>query len=296
MPRCSVRRFFTGLLSSRHFLSTLYARLHSELLRPTKWQAGSYSSLFALVVLLMLSGTMMGWQGRNILATSIMRNYLLQADVIFTPGPEHASPHTKVHNTADQVSTNFDPASGRLLISSSAPVHLTPQSLMFTATATTTINPGLLTSHMDTGSRLQIPALSVDAPIETVGTQANGNMDLPSLHIADGVGWYQKGPWPGQMGSAVIDGYVSHPDSSPAIFSRLGDLHAGDLVLIVNADGSEQHFYVASLNTYLANHVPLANIFKDTSGIYLNLITCNSAGASDEQQSTEPLIVHTVQN
>lgn len=160
MPRCSMRQFLTDLLSSRYLLSSFYARLRSGLLRPTKWQARSHGSLFALVVLLMLSGTMLGWQGRNILATSIVRNYLLQTDVIFTPGPERASAHTKVHNTADQVSTNFDPASGRLLISSSAPVHLTPQSLMFSATATTSTNPSLLTSHMDTGSRLQFLRLA----------------------------------------------------------------------------------------------------------------------------------------
>lgn len=294
MPRCRVRLFFTGLLSSRHFLSSLCARLRFNVLRPTKLQSSGQGSLFALVVLLMLFGMVIGWEGKNILATSSFRNYLLQANIIFTPGPEHAGTRTKVHNTADQVSTNFDPASGRLLISSSAPVHLTPQPL--TLTATTTSNSGLLTSHMDTGSRLQIPALSLDAPIETVGTQANGNMDVPSLHVANGVGWYQKGPWPGQRGSAVIDGYVSHPDNSPAIFSRLGDLHAGDLVLIVNSDGSEQHFYVAFLSTYLANHVPLANIFGDTSGVYLNLVTCDGVGASNEQQSTEPLIVHAVQN
>jgi LPXTG-site transpeptidase (sortase) family protein len=294
MQRFRWRLSFTGRSFGKQYLLSLRDQLRFKFLRPFKKQSVRQSSLFALVVVLMLFGTIIGWEGKNVLDTSIFMNYLLHANITFTPVPEQTGTHARVHNTSDQISTNFDPSSGRLLISSVAPIHLTEQPLM--STATPTIDPGMRTSHMDTGSRLQIPALSIDAPIETVGTQKNGTMDVPLLHLLDGVGWYQNGPWPGQRGSAVIDGYVSHADSSAAIFSQLGDLHEGDLILIVNPDGSEQHFHVMSLSTYLPDNVPLAHIFRDASGVYLNLITCNDAWTSVAQQTIETLIVHAVQN
>jgi hypothetical protein len=294
MQRFRLRLSFTVRSSSRRHLVSLYNYLSFKQHRLIKSQPARQSSLFALVVLLMLCGTIIGWGGKNILDTSLFKSYLFHANIAFTPVPEHASTSTRVHNTADQISTNFDPASGRLSISSAAPIQLTEPPLL--STVTPTIDPGMLISHRDTGSRLQIPVLGIDAPIETVDTAQDGDMDVPMLHMLDGVGWYQNGPWPGQLGSAVIDGYTSRPDSSAAIFSRLGDLRSGDLILIVNQDGSEQHFRVVSLRTYLPNSVPREQIFRDTSGVYLNLITCSGDWTSVTQQPIEPLIVHAIQN
>src|SRR3982074_2524002 len=56
--------------------------------------------------------------------------------------------------------------------------------------------------------KLQIPSISVDSPVEQVGVDKSGNMDVPK-QLAD-VAWYSPGVVPGQPGDAVIAG---HKDS-----------------------------------------------------------------------------------
>jgi hypothetical protein len=242
----------------------------------------------------MLLGIIIGWGGNNVFSTSRLMNYMPRSNIAFTPDTDHPIMHTRSHGTADEISTNFDPTTSRLRISPLGTTKLTKRPLIPTSTSTT--DPDVLRAHMDTGSRLQIPILSIDAPIETVGMRKNGHMDAPLLHMLDGVGLYQNGVELGQKGSAVIDGYGRRPDGSPAIFNHLGDLHPGDLILIINLDGSEQHFHVVTLQKYSLNQVPLARIFGDTSGVYLNLITCDGDWMSSAQQTKEPLVVYAAQN
>src|SRR4051812_23415107 len=54
--------------------------------------------------------------------------------------------------------------------------------------------------------RLRIPAINVDAKIQSVGLGKSGNMAVPSNYTD--AAWYRDGPAPGQLGSAVIDGHV----------------------------------------------------------------------------------------
>ena len=294
MQRFRLRRFSRDRVSRAQRLSSRCERLRVKLSWSPDTQPARQSSLFALVVLLMLFGIIIGWGWKNVAGTANVMNYLPRSNIAFTPDSDHPSMHARTHDTADQISTNFDSSSGILRTSSSEPTKLTRRSL--TPTAISTIDPNGLRGHMDTGSRLQIPRLSIDAPIEAVGIRKNGHMDAPLLHMLDGVGLYQNGVRPGQIGSAVIDGYSRRPDGSPAIFKRLGDLHAGDLILIVNQDGSEQHFHVVSLQTYLFDQVPLGRIFWNTSGAYLNLLICDGDWLSPAQQTKKPLVVYAAQN
>lgn len=294
MQRFRLRRFFRDRVSRTQRLSSRCERLRVKLSWSPDTQPARQSSLFALVVLLMLLGIIIGWGWKNVVGTSNLMNYIPRSNIAFTPDSDHPSMHTRIHDTSDQISTNFDSSSGSLRASSLEPTKRTEQPLI--PTATSTIGPDVLRGHMNTGSRLQIPMLSIDAPIETVGIRKNGHMDTPLLHMLDGVGLYQNGVRPGQIGSAVIDGYSRRPDGSPAIFNRLRDLHSGALILIVNQDGSEQHFHVVSLHTYSLARVPLERIFWDTSGAYLNLLICDGDWLSPAQQTKEPLVVYAAKN
>jgi sortase (surface protein transpeptidase) len=291
MQRFRLRRFASNRASRAQRLLSRHERLRLKLSWSPDRQPARQSSLFALVVLLMLFSIIIGWGGKNVFGSSSLIDYLPRSNIAFTPAVDHPIMHTKIHDTADQISTNFDASSGRLSrISSPNSTRLMEQSL--TPITTVTVDPAALSEHMNTGSRLQIPRLSVDAPIETVGIRQNGHMDVPLLHMLDGVGLYQNGIQPGQRGSAVIDGYGIRPDGSPAIFKRLGDLRPGDRILIVNQDGSEQHFHVVTLQKYKLDQVPVARIFEDTSGAYLNLLACDGDWMSPAQQTKEPLIVY----
>src|SRR6266702_2349395 len=85
--------------------------------------------------------------------------------------------------------------------------------------------------------RLLIPAIGVNASIESVGVRPDGRMETPAQRPWNDVGWYNSGPRPGERGSAVIAGHLDRPGGNPAVFWRLRDLRVGDSVLVVDASG-----------------------------------------------------------
>ena len=109
----------------------------------------------------------------------------------------------------------------------------------------------------------------------------------------DDVGWYQTGPVPGQRGSAVIDGHLDRPGGYPAVFWRLRELHAGDTVIVMNAQGKAVHFHVTQVAFYAPQAAPLQEIFGNGGGTYLNLITCAGDWIPDQHQTTQRLVVYT---
>lgn len=141
---------------------------------------------------------------------------------------------------------------------------------------------------------LVIPAIDVNAPIESVGTLPGGAMAVPVQRQWDGVGWYRYGPWPGEQGSAVIDGHLDRPGGSPAVFWRLRDLHVGDLVMVVNTGEQALRFRVIQIAAYEPANAPLRQIFRNNSGKFLNLITCAGTWIPSIHQTTLRLVVYTV--
>jgi sortase (surface protein transpeptidase) len=142
--------------------------------------------------------------------------------------------------------------------------------------------------------RLLIPAIGVNAPVEALGTLPNGDLQVPIQHPWEDVGWYQDGPVPGQVGSAVIDGHMDRPGELPAVFWNLHRLHMRDWIQIVLADGSSVSFRVTQVSTYPPTTMPLSRIFEDTSGTYLNLITCAGIWIPSQQQTSLRLVVYSV--
>lgn len=147
--------------------------------------------------------------------------------------------------------------------------------------------------EMNAGARLLIPAIGIDAPVEPVGVLSNGVLNVPQINQWTGVGWYKDGPVPGQAGSAIIDGHLDRPGGSPAVFWNLHQLQRGDMVMVVDAQGQTLHFQVVQLQAYQPNVAPLEKIYGDTSGIHLNLITCDGPWISSQHQTAERLVVYT---
>src|SRR5579884_3020692 len=76
-----------------------------------------------------------------------------------------------------------------------------------------------------TPMRLRIPAIGLDAAVEELGVDDQGQLQTPVRW--EDVGWYVVGPYPGEAGSAALAGHVdSH--LGPAVFYRLHELKAGD--------------------------------------------------------------------
>lgn len=123
---------------------------------------------------------------------------------------------------------------------------------------------------------LEIPAIGLTTDVLvplTVG--ADGILPAPVDHAT--AGWHTRGPTPGQLGPAVIAGHVDGPDG-PAIFYRLGELVAGDVVSVTREDGSVARFTVDSVGRYPKAEFPTSEVYGNTTDrAEIRLITCGGA-------------------
>jgi sortase (surface protein transpeptidase) len=118
---------------------------------------------------------------------------------------------------------------------------------------------------------LTIPALSIHIAVGTLGLQADDQVMVPtSTHV---VGWYDDGPTPGQVGSAVILGHV---DSyvGPGTFYYLKDMKAGNSILVTLADGTSEHFIVTDVVQYSKAAFPDQLVYGSHGTRSLQLVTC----------------------
>ncbi len=142
-------------------------------------------------------------------------------------------------------------------------------------------------------ARLSIPAIGVNAPIEKVGIQADGEMATPVQNKWNGVGWFVAGILPGQQGSTVMDGHLDDDRGAPAVFWNLSKLHAGDSVIVTDGNGKALQFHVTHTAAYAYNKAPLQEIFGNGGGKYLNLITCAGSWSYNQNQFQQRLVVYT---
>ena len=137
-------------------------------------------------------------------------------------------------------------------------------------------------------SRLLVPTINVNAPVEPVGMDSQGRMGVPSQ--ASSVAWFKLGSAPGDVGNAVIAGHLDWTNG-PAVFWYLGRLHRGDVITVVRSDGSSVKF-VADSSTTVPYDSSTDSLFTIDGPPSLTLITC--AGAWDRQRGTylQRLVVH----
>ncbi len=147
-------------------------------------------------------------------------------------------------------------------------------------------------SQEGTPQRLIIPHIGVNAPVEPVTITSTYALQVPHIHPFDGVGWYARGPRPGQPGNAVMDGHLDRTDGSPAVFWHLADLQPGDKIIVVDAQGHSFSFHVDRLSRYPPNQAPLEAIFGPNRGVHLNLITCAGVWIPAQRQTTLRLVVY----
>lgn len=123
-------------------------------------------------------------------------------------------------------------------------------------------------------SSVMIPKLGLDEKLLSLGLDAAGAIAVPSGADVHRVAWYHGSVRPGQPGPAVIEGHVITPDGRGP-FHDLGTLHAGDDVTVRDAAGREHTFTVYRLARYPKNDFPTAEVYGNTAGAELRLITCS---------------------
>ncbi|MBI2048646.1 MAG: class F sortase [Parcubacteria group bacterium] len=130
--------------------------------------------------------------------------------------------------------------------------------------------------------RLAIPSIKLDSPIEHVGLNEKGEMDVPS-GTTNTVGWY--GVVPGETGSAVMDAHVY------AAFKQLHEVREGETISVETDSGAVLHFVVMDVETYALDAVPREMLFARADGAWLNLITCAGAWNAARDTYNQRLIV-----
>ncbi len=128
--------------------------------------------------------------------------------------------------------------------------------------------------------RITIPKIHVDAPVEALGQNADGTVEVPTLTRPNLAGWYKYGPTPGQKGAAVVLGHVD-AHRHQAVFFRLGSLHRGDRIHVTRTGGSVASFIVDSVVPVQKDHFPTASVYGKTKYAALRVITCG--GKYDKQ-------------
>lgn len=126
---------------------------------------------------------------------------------------------------------------------------------------------------------IRVPDIGVSAPVEEVGDNADGTVQVPPLDSHDLTGWYEYGPTPGQRGDSVILGHVDSA-TGPSVFYYLKDLKAGDRIYVTLADGKVASFEVDGLQKVSKDAFPTASVYGKSSYASLRLITCG--GTFDE--------------
>ncbi|MEV4945380.1 class F sortase [Streptomyces sp. NPDC053755] len=121
--------------------------------------------------------------------------------------------------------------------------------------------------------RLRVPAARIDAPVTSVGLDAEGWIDTPPAYERNLVGWYTGAVTPGEQGTAVLVGHVDTPEGR-AVFFGLGALAHGRRIEIARADGRTAVFSVYGVETVPQQGFPAARIYRNSGLPELRLITC----------------------
>jgi sortase (surface protein transpeptidase) len=120
--------------------------------------------------------------------------------------------------------------------------------------------------------RINIPSIKLNSPIEEMGINSRGELDVPSGKT-NIVGWYKDGTIPGEVGSAVLDAHV---------YAALKNLHSakvGGDIYITMSNGTTLHYKITEKKTQ-----PLKK-FQPTSSS-----TAPRAASSTSSPAPAPLI------
>ncbi|MEI4272916.1 sortase [Klenkia sp. LSe6-5] len=139
-------------------------------------------------------------------------------------------------------------------------------------------------------TRLVVPALGIDAPVDAVGVEPDGNMTIPE--DVSRVGWYRFGPAPGAPeGSAVLAGHVDDAEQGLGAMSPLARTSVGDQVQVTDAAGGSTTWQVVAREEFSKQSVPLADLFARSGPPRLVLITCGGPFLADIRSYEDNVVV-----
>lgn len=137
--------------------------------------------------------------------------------------------------------------------------------------------------------RLLIPVINVNADIQYLGINSNGEMAVPN-NIID-VGWLKSGSRPGEKGSAVIAGHFNGQNNQIGVFANLDKLKVGDTLYVEEDIGTSIAFIVKEKHLYDSGYAD--EVFNRNDNSYLNLITCDGVWNKSKKSYSQRLVIFT---
>ncbi|MEW9528987.1 class F sortase [Microbispora sp. NPDC049125] len=136
--------------------------------------------------------------------------------------------------------------------------------------------------------RIDIPALSLKAPLMKLGLSDEGDVELPPFDRPSTAGWYTGSAVPGEPGASVIIGHVD-TKTAPAVFYRLRDLRKGALVKVARSDGETAEYRVDSVERVSKDSFPAERVYAEDG---LRLITCGGDFDWSRHEYRDNIIVY----
>jgi LPXTG-site transpeptidase (sortase) family protein len=128
------------------------------------------------------------------------------------------------------------------------------------------------------------------APIDPVGIESNGTMEIPT--DISRIGWYEYGPSPGkQPGSAVLTAHIDSRTQGKGVFYHLDAMAAGDTVDVEMSDGTTRTFVVDEVRQIPKVDLPTGDLFRRDGAPQLALITCGGEFDASSRHYRDNLVV-----
>ena len=171
-----------------------------------------------------------------------------------------------------------------------------PRGTAFVPAAFVKAGLGLRAAPVPIPLLLEIPKLGINASMLGVGIAKSNAMDAPEGPRADPVWqqafWYRGSAIPGARSTALIAGHIDGGRDGIAVFGHLGDLRAGDAIVVHDTrSGREVRFVVKASRSYTLAEAATPAVLKQIYGAgpvagkwaqpsadglaHLTLITCS---------------------
>ncbi|KRE91836.1 peptidase C60 sortase A and B [Arthrobacter sp. Soil764] len=123
---------------------------------------------------------------------------------------------------------------------------------------------------------LSIDSIGVRTDLLHLGLEDNGSLKVPE-DIGNGApaSWYSGSPTPGERGPSVMLGHVNALGGHRGVFADLRKLSPGAEITVSRTDGSIAVFTVERGALYSKNEFPTLEVYGNTAGAELRLITCD---------------------
>jgi LPXTG-site transpeptidase (sortase) family protein len=130
----------------------------------------------------------------------------------------------------------------------------------------------------DTGYNIVIDKINVNAPVHKYGIDPATIGGDPTPEVPTGadarevVAWYDFSARPATGGNAVFSGHVTW--FGPAVFYNLGAMETGDVVRLVNHDGTQVVYTVTEVFLVDASDPNAVTVMYETNRDMITIITC----------------------